>query len=171
MFNKVGFITIGVLLVLSGIGLLIKLQAPDNMLAQNYALQPILVAKFIGIFLLIYNGTIIKTRYFRIIQIGAAILIIGALFKIMHWFGGDELLLIASAGISVTYFLRFLAKDKKGFLDILKVLWVITACLGSVLTVLRWIPRATVYISDAIFWVMILYLVIEEFKKKRKKTV
>ncbi|WP_025665641.1 GldL-related protein [Aquimarina megaterium] len=86
-----------------------------------------------GMFLLLSNGTFLKTRYSRIAMGLTALMIIGVLFKIMHWSFQNILLLIGCIGIVFSYLLHFVQKPIKKRLDYLKLAWVIVKYIGAIL--------------------------------------
>ncbi len=59
------------------------------------------------------------THFF--LRASIAILLVGALFKTMHWSGASVLLLTGGIGIAIFYSLRFLQKNPKSFLDYTKL--------------------------------------------------
>ncbi len=55
------------------------------------------------------------------IRLALIVLIIGALFKIMHWPNSKELMLIGALSVAVLYTIRFLNKAHKKTLDYIKL--------------------------------------------------
>lgn len=88
-----------------------------------------------GMFLLLRNGTFLKTRYSRIAMGLTALMIIGALFKIMHWSFQNILLLIGCIGIVFSYLLYFVQKPIKKRLDYLKLAWVVIKYVGALFAI------------------------------------
>ncbi|MCT4628724.1 hypothetical protein [Winogradskyella sp.] len=69
------------------------------------------------------------------LRIALIILIIGALFKIMHWPYANRLMLIGGVSISILYLIRFLYKKPKNKIDFVKLslvfLWLINYLIDA----------------------------------------
>ena len=59
------------------------------------------------------------------LRLGLIILILGALFKVMHWPYSKELMFIGAISIGVLYIIRFIYKKEKSKLDYVKLSLVI----------------------------------------------
>ena len=121
--------------------------------------------------MLVLHGTFIKTKYFRIFKGIMAIVIIGALIKILHWefqgVNGNNILTVGFIGIMVTYLFSFLNKPIKNRLDFLKLAWVISSYSVGILIFLHMIRRDYQIIPSIIMWVAILdYLIMQKKKGK-----
>jgi len=88
MRSRMYIAIIGCSIVIALIGLLmfnfsneLKLMESGQVMF-NYSLR---IGAFTGLVLMVTNGTFIKTRYFKIAQGCFAIILIGALTKILHW--------------------------------------------------------------------------------------
>jgi len=100
----------------------------------------------LGILIMLWYGTFIKTRLFSYAQFAIGLMILGLLFKILHYPGGDELIAIASLALLTTYFIHFLRKTSKTRLDYLKMLTVTAIALWPPIVMLHLIPAEIVYI-------------------------
>ena len=88
-----------------------------------------------GTFLLVKNGEYLRTKEYRLSKIGISILIIGVMFKIMHWH--FSLLLIA-IGLLLILFFYILYVLKKSILEItdwIKILYLFTLFLSRFLII------------------------------------
>jgi uncharacterized membrane protein len=65
-------------------------------------------------------------KYKAPLSISISVLIIGILFKIMHWPFSDSMLLISITAISFFYILRFFSKINLKFLDYVKLILVLS---------------------------------------------
>ncbi|MFN0276281.1 MAG: GldL-related protein [Chitinophagales bacterium] len=83
-------------------------------------------AEFYLINLMVRNGNILKGKYYRYIFIGLSIIIIGALFKILHFPYADQMLITGCCVVAIAYILWTFYKRPTYFLDILKCLWLLT---------------------------------------------
>lgn len=166
MTNKTTLIIIAISLVAALVGLIISFFDASINLADLLLTGGYTIAQFLGLLILLYNGSLIGTKYFRIIQFLTGITILGALFKIMHWPGANEMLLISLNGIALTYLVRFINKKQKGHLDILKLLWVLTTYISVALVLLHWIPREITYIGNILFWITFIDYVVIGIKSK-----
>ena len=125
-------------------------------------------AQIIGIFMLISNGTTFKTRYWKLILVFIPVIITGALFKIIHWHFADHLLLAGLFAIPSIYLIRFITKKKKGHLDILKLLWVVTAFTFTSLILMHCLSKSYSPIPGILILVTVCDFIIVEFKNKNK---
>jgi hypothetical protein len=112
------------------------------------------------------NGTTIKTVQFKIILFCLGIFTLGLLCKIMHWPGAFEIITISLTGIVVTYAIRFINKKNKTILDIFKMLWVAFAAAERISIVGHLIKREYLIMSYLTGWFVILFFVVEEYKKR-----
>ena len=108
----------------------------------------------------------IKTKYFRILKAVIAIIIIGVLFKIMHWKFSNLILPLGFIGVIITYLLSFLNKPLKNRLDFFKLTWVIFRYTTGILVLSHLIPRDYQIFGSLIMWIMIFDYSISEFKKR-----
>lgn len=111
------------------------------------------------------NGTTYLTVYFKIILIGLLVFTPGIMFTVMHWPGGKEMLIVGSAIIIVSYFLSFMRKESRTKLDVLKLLWVVATIIITCLTFQHLIARDSIILTDVLGWFIILFFVLEEYKK------
>lgn len=86
-----------------------------------------------GMFLLLSNGTFLKTKYSRIVMGLFAFMLIGTAFMIMHWPYGNSLLVVGCIGIVISYLVHFLKKPIKKRLDYIKLAWVSVLYIGAIL--------------------------------------
>lgn len=121
-------IILGVVMSLTSLFLSVFVTISDSDFLLTIGLWLIEVA---GMFLLLRNGTFLKTKYSRIAMGLTGLMIIGALFTIMHWSFQNILLLIGCIGIVFSYLLHFVQKPIKKRLDYLKLLWVVVKYIGG----------------------------------------
>lgn len=118
--------------------------------------------------LILKESTIFHTVYFRLIYVCVSVYLIGATFKIMHWFGGDEILLISISGIALVYLVRTIYKRTHILLDYIKCAWVMCAALSSLIHLFHWpYGEITGYFTLGLFVLMfILFLLTPENPSK-----
>ena len=167
-FYYIIIIIIGLVITLFA---LISTFVTDNPEAENWLYRGLKIVEIAGFFMLVMNGTFIKTKYFRILKGIIAIILIGALVKILHWefhgINGNLILTIAFLGIMTTYFFSFLNKPLKKRLDFLKLVWVLTRYSIGILIFLHILGREYDIIPSIIIWLAILDYCIGEYKNKR----
>ena len=107
------------------------------------------------------------------LRLGVILVIVGALFKIMHWPGSNILMLVGFISIGVLYSIRFLKKDPKLRLDYVKLILVLLWLVNYTITVfhLYKIPfLLEICVAILFCWWFIeegsSYLTNREFKKK-----
>ncbi len=121
----------------------------------------IFIAQLVCLELMLKESTIFLTVYFRLISICISIYIVGALLKILHWEGGDLLLLISLAGIALVYMLRTITKKGIQFLDILKAAWVAVACANTIFRIFHWqYAELLAYLNLGLFIAMFVFFLI-----------
>ncbi|SFW61255.1 hypothetical protein [Cellulophaga fucicola] len=167
-FNYVIIIIIG--LIIAGASFASSILT-ENINAGIWLDRGLWIGEIAGIFMLLLNGTFIKTKYFRVIKGIMALIMIGALLKILHWefqfITGNLILIVGFIGIMTTYFFSFLNKPIKKRLDYLKLAWVITRYTVGVLIFLHIIHRDYQVIASIIMWAAIFDYLIAEKKKGR----
>ena len=114
------------------------------------------IVNLLGLIMLVKNSSLTKTIYFRYISFLIAIVIVGAMFKIMHWPGSAIILTIGLIGIPSVYLFRFIKKPIKRQLDIMKLVWVITAYITALGVTLHWLPRDLTYLPNVIMLATII---------------
>ena len=126
----------------------------------------LLTSGLLGLAMLIRNGTLTKTIYFRYIMFCFAIIIVGALFKIMHWPGGAICLMVGFIGIAVIYTIRFIKKPTKNQLDIMKWVYVVTAYITALCLAMQWVPRQMSILPNLIMLATIIHFASNCMKDK-----
>ncbi|GAA3594669.1 hypothetical protein Q4Q39_07000 [Flavivirga amylovorans] len=163
-YNYVSIIIIGLVIALIGFLVSKFTYSPD---AEFWADIGLIISEFTGFIMLIRNGTFIRTKYFRIFKGVFAIIIIGALSKIMHWQYNNVIMIIGFVLAVLVYFFSFLNKPIKKRLDYLKLIWVIVAYSGAILRFLHVINDEYQIMSSAIMWLAIIdYMKIERGKRR-----
>lgn len=115
------------------------------------------IIQLVALDLIFRESKIFYTPYYRGILISIFFYIVGALFKIMHYEGGDLMLTISFAGVALAYSLRTINKTNKTLLDYTKGLWVFSACATAFLTTMHW-PYSLIgnYINLGLFAGMLI---------------
>ncbi len=106
-----------------------------------------LIVQLIIMEIMLRESDIYSTNYFRIINLGIAIYIVGALFKILHFDGADLLLLTSLSSVGLTYFIRTANKKNINLLDISKCVWIMIACANTIFNLLHWMY------ADILAWI------------------
>ncbi|MES2575249.1 MAG: hypothetical protein V4572_09925 [Bacteroidota bacterium] len=160
MNNRIFLIIIGIGILSSFIGITLTYTSSDYETIElgrttfDYGLR---ISSLIGLIMLLYNGTFVNTKYFKIVQVIVALVIVGALLRIMHWIPyTDHIIIIGLIGIAISYFLSFLNKPIKKRLDYLKLTWVITTYTLASLILLHLINREYSELGTYILWLTII---------------
>ncbi len=163
MTDRFLLLVIGAALFITAVGLALG----ETLLAYPAAYQLCSwgpqAAEWSGLALLLRNGTLITTPYFRLVLLFVSLILVGVLFKIEHWAGADLLLISGLAGEAVAYTSWFYSKKAKKRLDILKLLWVLTAIGCTVAVYLHWVPKDIALVPHAVLWLAILDFVYTNF--------
>jgi hypothetical protein len=125
------------------------------------------VSETAGFLMLLRNGTFIKTKYFNYLKGFFSFVLIGALFRIMHWDYSEVFIIVGFLGFIIIYFISFLKKPRHIKLDYMKLLWVITVYTTGLLEYFHMIGHDYKIISSAIMWIAIIEYVRLEKKAGR----
>jgi len=82
-------------------------------------------------------------KFNRLTKVGIAGLIIGALFKILHWPGANLILLISFIWVSVSHFIHFVQIRPKRTIDYAMLLLVVSFMLYQAISIFHWPHRKT----------------------------
>ncbi|MDY8136152.1 hypothetical protein [Aquimarina sp. 2201CG5-10] len=167
-FNQILTILIilGVLMSLTGLGLSNFTVETENDFLGAIGLWLLEVS---GMFLLLRNGTFLKTRYFSVVIGLIVIMLIGSLFKIMHWPFGIEVNIVLSIiciSILIMYFLHFIKKPIKKRLDYLKLAWVLVLYLGATLKLHHIISREYRILTTVLMILALMEYMLPRIKNK-----
>jgi len=167
MNNRALLVAIGLCLLVAGAGKLLT-YAPASAATGTWLLSVGSgLGQLLGLWLLVRNGTILGTVYARVMLFLGGLLLLGAAFKILHWAGANPLLVVALAGIALTYSLRFFRKREKGRLDVLKLLFVLAFSSNALLTFLHLAPREAAYVPPMLLWLAVLDFMYVEGRTRR----
>lgn len=122
----------------------------------NVLLVLLYLAQIYFVNIIIKNGTILKSNYYRLITISFAIIILGALARVLDYAFSSYLLIGGSVLLLISY-LRW-AVIKKPFypLDLLKILWVFTV-VGSSLQRYIYLPfQAEMIIAENVIFIFMV---------------
>lgn len=165
--NNLPYLVIIVIGLLTALISFFAFNLTSNLEAEDWTYVGLWASELAGFFMLLINGTLIKTKHFRLLKGSIALIIIGALFKILHWEYHKTLIVIGFLSIVLIYFLSFLNKPIKKRLNYLKLAWVIIAYTGGILTFLHIIGPEYHILQSAIMWLAIIdYLKIEKENRR-----
>lgn len=120
-----------------------------------------IITEYAGFYLLYKNGTFQNTRLSRFTGISIAMILIGSMFKIIHWPGAAQLFGLAIISFVVLYSLHFISKHPKLALDWAKLLILILLLSGRCFRFFHWKNAYELqYISTFAFLSFILYYII-----------
>jgi hypothetical protein len=165
--NKIVLILIAMLLLSGTIIYIVNPQA--NSIRSGYPLF-FLLAKVMAMIMLLAHGKFYETPYFKIAMAFIGVLILGALFKILHIIRADALLTVGAFGVPSTYFLYFITKETRQVIDYAKLLAVIMTFVPAVLIVLHILDWEVGYIyqmiGNILIWVIFFHFVVTAIKFK-----
>ncbi|WP_196885618.1 hypothetical protein [Aureivirga sp. CE67] len=130
-----------------------------SLFSENYLFPKIMhgglwIFEIYGILLLLWKGTLRKTRYFWFIITSFLILGAGVFLKIK--FENPYVIPIGVLGIIISYLLHFNKKKEKKLLDIFKLIWVIVSysTIGGVF--LFDLPKDAMFYANMTLWITLL---------------
>lgn len=123
-----------------------------------------------GTYLLLKNGTFIKSREYRFLGLAIAISILGIMFNIMHWQFGAQLLLIGFISVFLLYTIHFIKKPVQRWLDWGKWLFVVLFLLGKLISGNHWAFGPELTMISFLTLVIILFRYINETGLMKKRS-
>lgn len=165
--TQILILIIGLSILIGTIGFTIS-QFPNNInhIAVQMYSYGFIIGLASGLIMLLINGTLIKTRYFKFILVLMGSVLIGVLLFLFSSLYGRVFILIGMIGIQIIYFASFLNKPTKKILDYLKVIWVLLSCTISLCTIFDLIEQQYSLITNFLLWFIILFFIIIEIKNK-----
>ena len=137
MGNRTYLIIIGISLLIAFFGIVMANFSGESMMIEkgwdmfDYGLS---IGALTGLVLMVGSGTFIRTRFYKIALACIAIILIGALLKILHWSPfANHIVVLGLLGIMISYSFSFVKKPIKIRLDYLKLIWVIVTYLSGIL--------------------------------------
>jgi hypothetical protein len=160
--NRIYLFVIALALLVTGYGFQSERQESTDWI--SIGLNILIVT---GMFFLLKNGSFFQSRHFRLVSLAFAVIILGTLFKIMHWPFAAPLLIIGMLIIPVIYLIHYYYKPEKEVLDLLKLIWVLSFFILKLLLMLHWIrdDYNMVLINGILFFLIIVMV----FYEKRKE--
>jgi hypothetical protein len=160
--NRIYLFAIALALLVTGYGFQSERQERTDWIAIG--LNILIIT---GIFFLLKNGSFFQSRYFRLVSSGFAVVILGSLFKIMHWPFAGPILITGMLIIPVIYLIHYYHKSKKEALDFLKLIWVLSFFTLKLSLLLHWYKDG--YNMTLINGILFFLIIILVFYEKRKE--
>lgn len=156
-------IILGILMSLTGL----FLSAFTTVLDSDFLLTiGLWLTEVAGMFLLLSNGTFLKTKYSRIVMGLFAVMLIGGAIMVMHWPYGNSLLVVGCIGIVISYLVHFLKKPIRKRLDYLKLAWVAVLYIGAVLRLYHIISRDYRMLTTVLMILALMDYMLPKIKNK-----
>jgi hypothetical protein len=137
----------------------------------KFLMQMKLFVRLFSLIIIVKHGTLIKSKYATYIHLSFLVILLGTVMKIMHSNIGTYILLMGMFTIMVLYGIHFYYKTKKGLLDILKLIYIVSAYLYGIIRLLH-NPSYFLfyYISSLVFNILFAIFTIDLYKKLYEKT-
>jgi hypothetical protein len=152
------FETPGTLSIKDGMALITLVQKLSSILINFFTSIFLLT----GTYLLLKNGTFIRSREYRFLGLAIAFSILGIMFNIMHWQFGAQLLLIGFISIFLLYTIHFIKKPVKRWMDWGKWLFVFLFLLGKIISGNHWEFGPEIITVSFLLLVILLFRYINE---------
>ncbi|MCT4639418.1 MAG: hypothetical protein N4A72_17065 [Bacteroidales bacterium] len=170
MKNRTLLPIIGISIITAIVGVLIFYFSDKPALIEigqymyRYGLQ---IGSILGLFLIIFNGTFIKTKYFNIVKWCIGIILFGYILVILHWTIFAKYIIYAGfAGVITSYSISFAKKRIRERLDYLKLIWVITCCTLPSLILSHIVSSEYAIIANYIFLLVFIDYCFTSFRNK-----
>lgn len=140
---------------------------PDSILINLF----VSLIRLYIIYIIARNGTVLSTSpYAQIIPLLISVLLIGSLFKILHWPYANVLLMAGYFGFAILYTVRFILKPTHKLLDAVKWLWACALSVSVVFKLLHWAYGDILLgLQEVLFWTLV-FTVYYEFVLSPKKS-
>jgi len=127
-----------------------------------------LLVKIAATWMMLTFGTFVDRRYFALAYVIGIAIEIGVAFKLLHYSGADETLVVSLLAMPVLYFIHFLLKKQKQALDVLKVFTVLLHFIIALLVIMRWMDGQTwvSYLPECSFWFTFAYYIVLGIRRK-----
>lgn len=136
MNNKILIVIIGLSLASVIIGALGELfLGTESSLIIDYGFAFFI---FMGTYLLVKNGEFIKTKESRLTRLSISIIIVGVLFKIMHWPMSGPILAVGFLSILIFYLIYIIRKGKRNLVVWIKLIFLTTFLMGRFFKMAHW---------------------------------
>ncbi|RYD79400.1 MAG: hypothetical protein EOP53_09715 [Sphingobacteriales bacterium] len=119
-----------------------------------------------GIFFLVKNGTFINSREFRLARLAISTLLVGVLFKILHFQGANEIMILGFLLAVVFYTIYFVKKRSKDFRSWLKLILIISLFAERSLLILHMKYADYLSLFNTILLLLILVPILIKFHNK-----
>lgn len=117
-----------------------------------------------GGYLLAKHGTFIYSPEYRFVKLAIAIVLIGVLFKIMHWPFSAYMLILGAMSISILYLYHLIKNNRTKWSDFLKLFVILTVSVGRLFKIFHWPYSKEI---SVIGMIALLILVIDLVKRKK----
>jgi|GEM_PF-5426498 len=139
-------------------------QVPDN------AMIILVLIRLAVLYMIIRDGSILKSKvYSTFLSLSALLLLVGAVFKIMHWTLANPLLLAGCVIAGSFYTVRFALKPQKQVFDVIKWIWVLSYCILSPLIIFHYLRQDLRLLPDVFILLLLLGYLKELIEKRRLK--
>jgi hypothetical protein len=127
-----------------------------------------IIGYVVGIILMISEGNETK-RSTNLMKFSFPVLlfIAGVLFKIMYWPFAMHLMISGMAGFTFLYLLQFLKKSSRNYIDLLKVIWIISFVMCRLFLLLHWPFRNILDLIEPLMFCVLMICFTKEFGKYR----
>lgn len=112
------------------------------------------MAFYMALVMMLAHGTFMDRPYYKVFYGLILLMVIGALFKILHLTGADQCLAVALVGTLLLYTYHFITKQTKRWLDILKVVMVVYVIVVKMVALYHVVsdPYDLQLSADIFFW-------------------
>jgi hypothetical protein len=134
-----------------------------------YVPMLLFVAEMLSLLVLVIYGTFKKSPYFSYTLGAMGLILVGALFKILHYPGADQLLALPFLIVPILYLPHFIAKPSKNLVDYMKLCSVVLFSLPAPLHALQIFSDPLKLILEDVFTVLLFATVIAFVAQDERK--
>jgi hypothetical protein len=126
------------------------------------------IAEWTGLVLFLFNGTIIKSKYWRYIVGSVMIILLSFLFKIMHLPGAIELFMSGFVLLELVYTIRFVNQWNTGLTGWLTYIWICSWIFTGLGAYVNRLSETYTLIPAILFWITLVLFLEAKMRWMRK---
>jgi hypothetical protein len=126
------------------------------------------IAEWVGLVLLLRNGSIMQSKYWQYIMGCFCIILISVIFRILHYSGGIELLFVGLILLEIVYTIRFVNQRYTSASGWLKYLWICSWCAVTVGVTMKKISEMFYLLPAILFWIALILFINERMIRAKK---
>lgn len=169
MKNGIIIIPLLISLIITAIGYGLRYFRPENETGEFIMnISPGISVAF-GLALIFTTSTIFKTKFFTVMLVCILFCAIAATQISEHPTLSKIGFTVSLCGLSLAYGIRFVLKEEKKWLDILKLIWISSIAISYILVKVLGLPKEINFISTGFFWLTVATVAYFDLTSKKEE--